>query len=39
MSNVMQDTNTVQEHATLVMCDSDTFYHVGPLFLMGLRIS
>ena len=35
----MQDSNTVQEQATYVMCDSNTFPYVRPLFLMALRIS
>ena len=38
-SNATHDTNTVQEKATSVMCDSDTFFYVGCLFLMALRIS
>ena len=39
ISKAMQDTNTVQEQATCVMCDSNTFPYVRPLFLMALRIS
>ena len=38
-SNAMRDTNTVQEKATSVMCDSDTFFYVASLFLIALRIS
>ena len=39
ISNAMQDTDTVQEQATYVMCDSNTFSYVIPLLLMALRIS
>ena len=39
ISNAMHDTNTVEEQATYVMCDSCTFSYVGPLFLIALRIS
>ena len=39
ISNVMHDTNTVQEKPTSVMCDSNTCSCVAPLFRMALRIS
>ena len=39
MSSAMHDTNTVEEQATYVMCDSYAFSYVGPLFLIALRIS
>ena len=39
ISKVMEDSNTVQEEATYMMCDSNTFSYVRPLFLMALQIS
>ena len=39
ISKVMQESNTVHEQTTYVMCDTNTFSHVIPLFLMALRIS
>ena len=34
-SNAVHVTNTVQEKATSVMCDSDTCFYVGVLFSYG----
>ena len=39
ISNAMQDTNTVQEKSTLVMCDTNTFSFVMQLTYVDLQIS
>ena len=39
ISNAMHYSNTALETTALVMHDCNTFFCVGPLFLMALRIS
>ena len=39
ISNAVQYSDTALETTPLVMCDSNTFFYVVPLFLMTLQIS
>ena len=39
ISNATQYSSTALEDTPLMICDSNTFFYVVPLFLMALRIS